>query len=53
MPVILATRETEIKRITTEAQTGQMVEWLKVYALSTNPSTTKKKKKSHHGTTCL
>jgi hypothetical protein len=60
MPVILATQEAEIRRITVRNQTGQivcetlsrkyltqkvLVEWLKVRALISSPSTTKKKKK--------
>jgi hypothetical protein len=61
-PVILATQEAEIWRITVRSQPRQIVhldliskkkpsqkmgvvEWFKVLALSSNPSTTKKKKK--------
>jgi hypothetical protein len=57
MPVILATKETEIRRIAVQSQPRQreslcrktlhkngLVEWLKVSALSSNPSTTKKKR---------
>jgi hypothetical protein len=64
MPVILATQEAEIRRITVQSQPRQIVhktlsgknpsqkravEWLKVQALSSNPSTAKKqnKQKSH------
>jgi hypothetical protein len=58
-PVIPATQEAEIRRITARSQPGEivpetlsrkthhkkgLVEWLKVKALSSNPSTTKKKK---------
>jgi hypothetical protein len=58
-PVILATQETEIRKITVQSQPGQivcktlsqknpsqkwLVEWLKVKALGSNPSTEKKKK---------
>jgi hypothetical protein len=61
MPVILATQETEIRRITVRSQPGQivleilsqktlhkkgLVEWLKVKALSLNSSTAKRKKKT-------
>jgi hypothetical protein len=61
MPVILATWEAEITRITVWSQPWQivhktlkkktlhkkgLVEWLKVKALSSSPSTAKKKKKS-------
>jgi hypothetical protein len=58
-PVILATQEAEIRRIVIEAKPGKivhktvtrkkkihrkgLVEWLKVQALSSNPSTAKKK----------
>jgi hypothetical protein len=58
MPVILATQETEIRRIAVQSQPQQivcetlsqkkritkkgLVEWLKVYALRSNPSTAKK-----------
>jgi hypothetical protein len=61
MPVILATQEAEIRKITILSQPGQIVhktlsqknpsqkkrpvEWLKVYALHSNPRSTKKKKK--------
>jgi hypothetical protein len=60
MPVILATQETEIRRITVQSQPEQivcktlsenthhkkgLVEWLKVKALSSSPSAAKKKKK--------
>jgi hypothetical protein len=57
MPVILATQEAEIRRIVVQSHPGQivhktlsqkkkitkigLVEWLKVKALSSNPSTTK------------
>jgi hypothetical protein len=56
MPVILATQEAEIRRITVQSQSRQiegetlseknhhkigLVEWLKVKALSPNPSTEK------------
>jgi hypothetical protein len=59
-PIILATQETEIKRIVVQSQPRQkcvrpylgntqhekgLVKWLKVKALSLSPSTTKKKKK--------
>jgi ribosomal protein S21 len=58
MPVILATQEAEIRRITSQSQPRQtvleilsrktqkigLVEWLKVKALSSSPSTTKKQK---------
>jgi hypothetical protein len=62
MPVIPATQEAEIRRITVQSQPGQiicktlsqknhhkkgLVEWLKVKALSSSPSTKKKKKKPH------
>jgi hypothetical protein len=62
MPVILATQEAEIRRITVQSHPGEivyetlsrktlsqeigLVEWLKVKTLSSSPSTTKKKKKS-------
>jgi hypothetical protein len=61
MSVILATQEAEIRRIAVQSQPGQivhvtlsqnilhkigLVEWVKVKALSSNPSTTKKKKLS-------
>jgi hypothetical protein len=58
MAVILATQETEIRRIAVQSQPQQivcetlsqkkritkkgLVEWLKVYALRSNPSTAKK-----------
>jgi hypothetical protein len=58
MPVILATQEAEIRRITVQSQSRQivfhqtlsqkpftkirLVEWLKVKALSSSPSTAKK-----------
>jgi hypothetical protein len=57
-PIILATQETEIRSIAVGSQPGQIVcetlsqkhhhkkgllEWLKVKALSSSPSTTKKK----------
>jgi hypothetical protein len=56
MPVILATWEAEIRRIVVWGQLGQivheilsqkmgLVEWLKLKALSSGPSTEKKKKK--------
>jgi hypothetical protein len=60
MPVILATQEAEIRRITVQSQSRQIVcetlshktlhktragEWLKVKALSSNPSIAKKKKR--------
>jgi hypothetical protein len=59
MPVIPATQEAEIRRIVVQSQPGKivqdpilkkknlkkgLVECLKVYVLSSNPSTTKKKK---------
>jgi hypothetical protein len=58
MPVILATQEAEIRRIAVPSQPRQtvhealsqktlykkgLVEWLKMKALSSSPSTTKKK----------
>jgi hypothetical protein len=53
--VILATQETEIRRIEVRSQTRPylekpftkigLVEWLKVKALSSSPSTAKKKKR--------
>jgi hypothetical protein len=59
MPVILATQETEIRRIEVQSQSRQivmrhylkkkkkteLVEWLQVKALSSNPIPQKKKKK--------
>jgi hypothetical protein len=56
MPVILATQEAEVRRITVQASLGKwftkpyvkkpyhkkLAEWLKVKALSSNPSTVKK-----------
>jgi hypothetical protein len=60
MPIILSTQKAEIRRIVVQSQPEQrvhktlsrkypsqkwLVEWLKVKALSSNPSTTKKKKK--------
>jgi hypothetical protein len=61
MSVILATQEAEIRRIVVQSQPGQivsetlsqkktitkkgLVDWLKVKALSSNPSTAKKKKR--------
>jgi hypothetical protein len=60
MPVILATQETEIRRIAIQSQSGQIVHGtlsqktlhknrtggeLKVKALSSSPSSTKKRKK--------
>jgi hypothetical protein len=61
MPVILATQEAEIRRITVQSQPRQivqetlsqkkichkrgLVEWLKVKALGSNTRTTKNKKK--------
>jgi hypothetical protein len=60
MPIILATQEAEIRRIKVQSQPGQITHepylekpstkiglpmWLKVQALSSNPSTAKKKKK--------
>jgi hypothetical protein len=67
MPVILATQEAEIRRITVESQPRQtvcenlsqktlshtqkrsgLVEWLKMKALSSSPSTTKRKEKKTH-----
>jgi hypothetical protein len=57
---MLATQEAEIRRIATQSQPGQMiprdpiskkpntkraVEWLKVYALSSSPSTGGREKK--------
>jgi hypothetical protein len=61
-PIILATQEAEIRRITVRSQSGQivlqdpllkkpitkngLVKWLKVKALSLSLSTAKKKKKS-------
>jgi hypothetical protein len=65
MPVILATQEAEIRRITVQSQSRQiegetlseknhhkigLVEWLKVKALSSNSSTAKKKKKKPNTT---
>jgi hypothetical protein len=59
MPIILATQEAEIRRIKVQSQPGQITHepylekpstkiglpvWLKVQALSSNPSTAKKKK---------
>jgi hypothetical protein len=60
-PVILATQEAKIRRITVRSQPGQivhetlsrktlsqkivLVEWLKVKAPSSSPSTAKRKKK--------
>jgi hypothetical protein len=62
MPVILATQEAEIMRIAAQSQPAQIaretlsqktlsqkigfVEWLKVKALISSPSTKKKKKKA-------
>jgi hypothetical protein len=61
MPVIPAIQEAEIRRITVQSQLRQivhetlpqktyhkkwLVEWLKVWALSSNPSTAKKKKEN-------
>jgi hypothetical protein len=63
-PVILDTQEAEIRRIEVQSQPGQiipetlsrktfhkkgLVEWLKVKALSSSPSTTKKKKSFKSG----
>jgi hypothetical protein len=59
MPVILATQEAEIRRIVKSSQTNSsvrpylktpftkkgLVEWLKVKALNSSPSSEKKKKK--------
>jgi hypothetical protein len=60
MPIILVTQEAEMRRIAVQSQPGQivqetlsqkyltqkgLVEWLKMKALSSSPSTTKKKKK--------
>jgi hypothetical protein len=62
MPIILAPQETEIRRIMVRSQHGEtvcktlsqkyltqkgMVEWLKVKALTSNPSTCKKEKKKN------
>jgi hypothetical protein len=55
-PIILATQEAGIRRILVQSQSGDtisknlsqkigLVEWLKVKALSSSPSTTKKKRK--------
>jgi hypothetical protein len=60
-PIILATQEAEIKKVSVQSQSGQtvqktlsrktlsqkigLVEWLKLKALSSSPSTTKKEKK--------
>jgi hypothetical protein len=45
MPVTLATKESEIRKITVQSQPGQkeLVEWLKAKALSSIPSTSKNK----------
>jgi hypothetical protein len=53
LPVILATQEAEMRKIIVRSQLGQIVcetesqkglmEWLKVKALSSSPSTTKTK----------
>jgi hypothetical protein len=55
-PVILATQETDIRRLAVQSQPGKivhetlsqkwLVEWLKGKTLSPSPSTAKKKKKS-------
>jgi hypothetical protein len=59
--VILATQEAEIRRIEVQSQPKQivrpylknthhkkgLVKWLRVYTLSSNPSTTKEKKSKH------
>jgi hypothetical protein len=60
MPIILATQEAEISRIAVQSQSRkivcetlsqktftkiELVEWLKVKALSSNPTTPRKKKK--------
>jgi hypothetical protein len=64
MPVILATQEAEIRRIAFQSQSGQIVhetlsqktlhqkgllEWLKVKALGSSPSTAKAKTKKTCG----
>jgi hypothetical protein len=65
MPVILATQEAEIRGIKVRSQPGQivcetlsrktlsqkirLVEWLKVKALSSSPSTTKTNKQTTQG----
>jgi hypothetical protein len=63
MTVIQATQEAEIRRISVRSHLGKrftrpylekpltkigLVEWLKVKALSSSPSTTKKKKDQSH-----